>query len=193
MGLINLRTQNCGFTKPIRLPWLPAFLVVAGMTFACGEQAVPFDGLVTVVRVEEKLADGSAVPVPNADIRIKLYAKSNASADAPLIQEFTDTTDANGLSAVMRGAAGKTDAEISTVFVEVDLPDGRTGFNRTKLETQFDFRDWLAKISADSPSPKSIIEKICSNAAEFPDCKKVLESRNLVTWGAGVVVTIRPT
>ncbi len=165
-------------------------LVAAGAA-ACGEVAVAQDGILTTVRVEERLADGAWAPVEGALVEYQIWAGTTHNSQVSLYHEYQDTTDAQGLSAVNRDPGKKSPAGIGMVFVDVTLPDGRTNFRRAPAEEWFDFEGWSQRFPSGALPRSEIIDQVCSTAVDFPDCAKKLEGEGLTTWGVGFIVRFR--
>ena len=165
--------------------------VVAVGGAGCGEVAVAQDGILTVVRVEQQLADGTWAPAEGVKVQYQIWAGTTHNAQVSLYHEYHDDTDAQGLSAVNRDPDKKSPAGIGMVFIDVTHPDGRTSFRRAPAEEFFDFDAWSQKFPSGAVARNDIIEQVCSTAVDFPDCADNLEREELKTWGVGFIVRFR--
>lgn len=167
-------------------------LVAAALFGGCGGDAAGDPKILTVVRVEEELPDGSWGPVSGASVYYEIYAsRAPDGVHIPLYQHYTDTTDEWGLSAVLRDPEGKNPGDIGLVFVDVTHPGGRTLFRKWKIEQHFDFSEWFATFAEDESSPAYFIDRICDTVSGFSDCEKTLEGNGMVTWGRGALIRFR--
>ena len=107
--------------------------------------------------------------------------------------EFEDTTDANGLSVVFRDPLDKAPTDIGLLLVDVVHPDGRSGFKRAQVEAKFDFAEWSESAWSETIGREALIDSLCATAIEFPECRSALEGSNLVTWGLGLVIRLKPS
>ena len=161
---------------------------------ACGDGSQAANGILTVVRVEERLPDGSVVPVSGARVEFEIYgSRAQDSIRRPLYHEFEDTTDANGLSVVFRDPLDKAPTDIGLLLVDVVHPDGRSGFKRAQVEAEFDLAEWSGSAWSEGMEREALIDSVCETAIDFPECESALEQGNLVTWGLGLAIRLKPS
>ncbi len=166
-----------------------AALIAAVLSGGCGDEAAGDPKILTIVRVEEKLPDGSWRPVSGAGIYYEIYAsRATDGVHIPIYQEYADTTDKWGLSAVLRDPDGKNPGDVGLVFIDVTHPGGRTLFRKWKIEQHFDFAAWFATFAADEPNTGYFIDRICDTVSGFPDCERALERTEMITWGRGALM-----
>ncbi len=196
MSVCPLLTGGACHTKrllaaPLLLVTL-AVLAAAALFGGCGDEAAGDPKILTVVRVEEKLPDGSWGPVSGASVHYEIYARlAPDGVHIPLYQQYTDTTDEWGLSAVLRDPEGKNPGDIGLVFVDVTHPGGRTLFRKWKIEQHFDFSEWFATFAEYESNPAYFIDRICETVSGFPDCEMTLERTDMITWGRGALMRFR--
>ena len=167
-------------------------LTAAVLLGGCGGEAAGDPNILTVVRVEEKLPDGSWGPVSGASVYYEIYAsRAPDGVHIPLYQHYTDTTDEWGLSAVLRDPDGKNPGDIGLVFIDVTHPGGRTLFRKWKIEQHFDFSEWFASFAESESNSPNFIDRICDTVSEFPDCESTLERADMITWGRGALMRFR--
>lgn len=165
-----------------------AVLIAAVFSGGCGDKVATDSNILTIVRVEERLADGSWGAVSGASVNYQIYAsRATDTVHIPIYQEYMDTTDDWGLSAVRRDPNGKTPGEIGLVFVEVTHPDGRTFFRRWRIERDFDFGQWSLGFMPEDGGVDALVARVCATVESFPNCRKTLESSGFVTWGRGAL------
>lgn len=146
-----------------------------------------------MVRVEQKLADGSWAPVADAAVRYQIFlSKATDTVHIPLFTEFADITDATGLSVVFTDSQGKAPQDVGLVFVDVSHPDGRTFFQRIGVEQGFDFGAWFKQFWPEPVESMQLVNLLCAAQTDFPGCNERLEEDGLVTWGRGVLVRFQP-
>ena len=127
------------FSKSLLLV-VSAALAAAVLCWGCGEEAAGDPKILTVVRVEEKLPDGTWAPVSGADVYYEIYAsRATDGVHIPIYQEYADTTDEWGLSAMLRDPDGKNPGDIGLVFIDVTHPGGRTLFRKWEDRTALRF------------------------------------------------------
>ena len=178
------------FSKSL-LVIVSALLAAAVLCWGCGEEAAGDPKILTVVRVEEKLPDGTWAPVSGADVYYEIYAsRATDGVHIPIYQEYADTTDEWGLSAMLRDPDGKNPGDIGLVFIDVTHPGGRTLFRKWKIEQHFDFSAWFATFAGDESNPAYFIDRICNTVSGFPDCERTLERNNMITWGRGALMRL---
>ena len=159
--------------------------------FSCGGELAP-KGILAVVRVEQKMPDGSFSPVVGARVLFELYgSRADDAVRCPLYQQFEDTTDAEGLAVPFRDPQGKAPSDIGMLLVDVIAADGRTAFKRRQVEPKFDFGAWAQDKWPGSSADGEFVRLMCSTAVDFPDCKQVLENGELVRWGVGLSIRIQ--
>ena len=171
-------------------------VVSAVSLFACGGDN---DGdpaqILTVVRVEERDANGTWVPVPGATVTFEIFLESGPTlvSAGNVIQfvAYEAVADSNGISAVVQPAEGKRAKDIGMVFAQVDLPDGRSQFRRVRSQEDFDFKSWYQKFGGDETADATIARQLCESARDFPNCEKSLKDSGLKAWGAGLLLRIR--
>lgn len=164
---------------------------VAAAGAACGKAAGPDEGILTMVRVEERLPDGTWVPTEGARVEYQIWAGTTHNSQVSLYHEYKDTTDVEGLSAVNRDPGEKVPGGIGMIFIDVTHPDGRTSFRRVLAEESFDFEGWSQKFPSGPVEPDEIIDRICSTVVDFPDCAKKLKRDGFKAWGAAFIVRFR--
>ncbi|MCY3801728.1 MAG: hypothetical protein OXG46_09120 [Chloroflexi bacterium] len=183
--------------RNVRGSWLrvPAaialVMVLAAGGAGCGQVAPAQDSILTVVRVEQELPDGTWAPAEGVKVEYQIWAGTTHNAQVSLYHEYQDDTDAQGLSAVNRDPGDKSPAGIGMVFIDVTHPDGRTSFRRAPAQEFFDFDEWSQKFPSGAVERSEIVEKICATAVDFPDCDKKLDGEELKTWGVGFIVRFR--
>ena len=183
--------------KKARARWVGVAAAIALVTTVvvggagCGEVAPAQDRILTVVRVEQQLPDGTWVPAKGVKVEYQIWAGTTHNAQVSLYHEYQDDTDAQGLSAVNRDPGDKSPAGIGMVFIDVTHPDGRTSFRRAPAQEFFDFDEWSQKFPSGAVERSEIVEKICATAVDFPDCDKKLDGEELKTWGVGFIVRFR--
>ena len=161
---------------------------------ACGDGSQAANGILTVVRVEERLPDGSVVPVSGARVEFEIYgSRAQDSIRRPLYHEFEDTTDANGLSVVFTDPLDRAPTDIGLLLVDVVHPDGRSGFKRAQVDAKFDFAEWSGSEWSEGMEPEALIDSVCETAIDYPECRSAIEGSNLVTWGLGLVIRLKPS
>ena len=187
------RTPVRGLLACLRLAVGAALVaVVAAGAAACGDEAAAMqEGILTVVRVEERLPDGSWVPTEGAVVQYQIWAGTTHNSQVSLYHEYQDTTDAQGLSAVNRDPGEKQPGGIGMIFVDVTHPDGRSNFRRAPAEELFDFQDWARQFPSGALEAEDVIDQVCSTAIDFPGCADKLEREGFKTWGVGFVVRLR--
>ncbi|MCY4108499.1 MAG: hypothetical protein OXG11_05655 [Chloroflexi bacterium] len=172
----------------VAVVWLAAALA------ACGGGSQTANGILTVVRVEERMPDGSMIPVSGARVEFEMYgSRADDSIRRPLYHEFEDTTDENGLSVVFTDPLGRAPTDIGLLLVDVVHPDGRSGFKRAQVEAKFDFAEWSGSAWSEGMEREALIDSVCESAIGFPECESALEAGNLVTWGLGLVIRLKPS
>ena len=177
----------------------PALILLLGLLTvtlfaACGGgDAKAENRILTVVRVEEKDANGDWVPVENAKVLYEIYSPrgSTPAEPPPLYYQYQGVTNAEGISTVGNDPEGRVETDIGMVVVDVIHPDGRTSFKRKKVEGKFDFAEWSKEFMTESAPPAEIAAAICADAVDFETCENSLASNDLKMWGAGVVVRVR--
>ena len=147
--------------------------------------------LLTVVRVEERLEDGTWAPVSNATIVYEIFGSQNIAANIARYQLYEDSTDSNGMSVVLRPSEGKTASEIGMVFAAAEHPDGRSRFRRVQSDKEFDFQSWYRKFGGKDATAETIVGELCATAVDFPTCSESLMDSQLKTWGAGILIRFR--
>lgn len=182
-----------GLTATRRWRWAAAFAAALAFVFvACGEREPQSQIILTIVRVEERNAEGIWSPVEGADVDYQIWAsKPNASADVVAHFEFQDVTDNTGLSVVAQDPGDKRPSHIGLVFAEAVHSDGRTGFKRQRVEPEFDFLTWFETFWTEPVEIDSIVDAICATAEGFTGCNEYLRDRDLIAWGRGIVIRIR--
>ncbi len=147
-----------------------------------------------MVRVEERMPDGSMIPVSGARVEFEMYgSRADDSIRRPLYHEFEDSTDENGLSVVFTDPLGRAPTDIGLLLVDVVHPDGRSGFKRAQVEAKFDFAEWSGSAWSEGVEREALIDSVCQTAIGFPECESALEGGNLVTWGLGLVIRLKPS
>ncbi len=149
--------------------------------------------LLTVVRVEERLEDGTWAPVSNVTIVYEIFGIQGVrnAENVDRYHLYEDSTDSNGMSVVVRASEGKTASEIGIIFAQAEHPDGRSGFRRVKSDKNFDFQSWYRKFGGEDASVETIVGELCETAVEFPTCSESLMDSQLKTWGAGILIRFR--
>lgn len=152
-------------------------------------------GLLTVVRVEERLEDGSWAPLSGAKVTFEVFLASGptlvSAGNVVKFEDYEAVAGPNGISTVLRIAEGKLPKDIGMVFARVELPDGRTQFRRIKSEENFDFKSWYRKFGGEEASDATIVGHMCESAIDFPNCAEALTQSGLTTWGAGLLLRVR--
>ncbi|MCY4108504.1 MAG: hypothetical protein OXG11_05680 [Chloroflexi bacterium] len=177
----------------VRAALLVSLLVLA----ACGGSGSSSgaDGLLTVVRVEERLEDGSWAPLAGATVTFEVFLASGptlvSAGNVVKYEDYEAEAGPNGITAVLRAAEGKLPKDIGMVFAQVELPDGRTQFRRIKSEENFDFKTWYLKFGDEGTSDETIAAQLCEAALDFPSCEESLMASGLKSWGAGLLLRVR--
>lgn len=154
-------------------------LMAAFVLGACGNSDL--GQLLTVVRVEEELADGTRRPVQGAAVRYQIISNSSQIA-----LDYSDTTDAQGVSVVYRSSPD-IGAEYRFMRAIATHPDGRTKNGTRTLPTNFNFRAWFVEFWPTPLDAGNLADFICSTISGLPSCDPgKLLSTNFVLWGAGV-------
>lgn len=152
-------------------------------------------GLLTVVRVEERLEDGSWAPIAGAKVGFEVFLASGptlvSAGNVVKYEDYQAQAGPSGISAVLRVAEGKLPNDIGMVFAQVELPDGRTQFRRVKSQESFDFKTWYQKFGGEETSDATIVAQLCEAALDFPSCEKSLTASGLKAWGAGLLLRVR--
>ena len=173
---------------------LVALVSLAVGLAACGGGSQAANGILTVVRVEERMPDGSIVLVSGAQVAYEMYgSRADDSIRRPLYHEFEDATDANGLSVVFTDPLDRAPTDIGLLLVDVVHPDGRSGFKRAQVDAKFDFAEWSGSAWSEGMEREALIDSICDTALSFPECESALEGGNLVAWGLGLVIRLKPS
>ena len=173
---------------------LAAMVWLAAGLAACDQESQAANGILTVVRVEERMPDGSMVPVSGARVEFEMYgSRADDSIRRPLYHEFEDTTDANGLSVVFTDPLDRAPTDIGLLLVDVVHPDGRSGFKRAQVDAKFDFAEWSGSAWSEGMEREALIDSVCETAIDFPECESALERGDLVTWGLGLVIRLKPS
>ena len=168
---------------------LLGLVLIAGSLGGCGDRVATDANILTIVRVEERLSDASWTPVSGATVNYQIFAsRPQDGVHIPIYQEYSDTTDDWGLSAVRRDPDGKNPGDIGLVFVEVTHVDGRTLFRRWKIEKDFDFAAWFSTFAADELTPEDFVDRICQTVDAYPDCARSLDQSEMVAWGRGALM-----
>ncbi|MCY3801729.1 MAG: hypothetical protein OXG46_09125 [Chloroflexi bacterium] len=164
---------------------------------ACGDTGggSGADGLLTVVRVEERLEDGSWAPLAGAKVTFEVFLSSGptlvSAGNVVKYEDYEAEAGPNGITSVLRAAEGKLPKDIGMVFAQVELPDGRTQFRRIKSEENFDFKTWYLKFGDEGTSDETIAAQLCEAALDFPSCEESLMASGLKSWGAGLLLRVR--
>ncbi len=188
----EIASRAAGRLPKLLLLVISAALAAAVLSGGCGDEAAGDPKILTIVRVEEKLPDGSWGAVSGADVYYEIYAsRAPDGVHIPTYQEYADTTDEWGLSAVLRDSDGKNPGDIGLVFIDVTHPGGRTLFRKSKIEQHFDFSAWFATFAADEPNRAYFIDRICDTVSGFPDCERTLERNEMSAWGRGALMRFR--
>ncbi len=106
-------------------------------TFVLGAGNSDIGQLLTEVRVEEELADGTTRPVQGAAVRYQIISNSSQNA-----LDYSDTTDAQGVSVVYRSSPD-IGAEYRFMRATATHPDGGTKNGTLTLSTNFNFQAWF--------------------------------------------------
>ena len=185
---MRLLRSIAGFFRRRALVWATA-LSVGLLVGACGSDSL--GRLLTIVRVEERLPNGQVTAVAGATVVHKIRHQSLRLL--PDLQQ-TDTTDADGLSALLREVPGEHNpAELSTLLVDVTHPDGRTASGGRQIEPGFDFGNWFTAFWPAPMDARSVIDLVCGTIVGLPTCDPgKLLSTNFVLWGAGVRIVFTP-
>ncbi len=134
------------------------------------------------------------VPVSGARVEFEMYgSRADDSIRRPLYHEFEDTSDANGLSVVFTDPLDRAPTDIGLLLVDVVHPDGRSGFKRAQVDAKFDFAEWSGSAWSEGMEREALIDSVCETAIDFPECESALEAGNLVTWGLGLVIRLKPS
>ena len=174
-----------------------ALLAAASALAACGGSGDgdADKGLLTVVRVEERLEDGSWAPLAGVEVTFEVFLASGptlvSAGNVVKYEDYQAEAGPNGISAVLRVAEGKLPRDIGMVFARVELPDGRTQFRRIKSEEKFDFKTWYQKFGGEETPDETIVAHLCEAALDFPSCEESLTASGLKAWGAGLLLRVR--
>ncbi len=191
--------RRLGPPSPDRFIPRPALILFVGILaaafLACGGDGggAVENRILTVVRVEERDANGDWVPVENARVLYEIYSPrgSTPAEPPPLFYQYEGTTNSQGISTIGNDPEGRVGTDIGMVVVDVIHPDGRTSFKRKKVEEKFDFAEWSKGFMTESAPPGEIAAAICADAVDFETCENSLANNDLKMWGAGVVVRVR--
>lgn len=151
---------------------------------ACGNSDL--GQLLTVVRVEEELADGRTRPVQGAAMRYQIISNS-----IQIALDYSDTTDAQGVSVVYRSSPDIS-SEYRFIRATATHPDSRTKNGTRTVSTNFNFRAWFVEFWPTPLDAKNLADFICSTISGLPSCDSgKLLSTNFILWGAGVKIVFK--
>ncbi len=160
---------------------------------ACGGDAngAESERFLVVTMVEEQQADGSWVPVADAEIHYLIYDSGDRSGNTTILYDYLDVTDQTGLSVTLKDSGGKKVDDVGRFTMFVRLPDGRDTFMQQKPEAEYDFFQWIQTVLSEEVDTEEAIARICAAAIDFPDCEESLRSNNLAAWGTAFRVQFR--
>ena len=166
--------------------------VAAVVGGACGDPTDPQARLFIAVHVVERLADGSTVPASGVEAHYEVFGRIRGPANPPLLHEFTNSTDADGLATTTALFDGAALDDVNLVFVTATHPDGRSAFRRARVGPEVDLGEWFEAVPGDWADPADVAARLCEGADQQGDCESEIKDGGLVGWGAAVNLRLNP-
>ena len=159
---------------------------------ACGDPTDAQARLFIAVHVVERITDGSTAPASGVEVHYEVFGRIRGPANPPLLHEFTNSTDADGLATTTALFDGAAVDDVNLVFVTATHPDGRSAFRRARVGPEVDLGEWLEGVPGDWADREVVAARLCEGADQQRDCEREIEDRGLIGWGAAVSLRLNP-